>query len=83
LIISGFDTFQVSTTIDTSHLDIKAIGSTKGGNARSFTILSEPNSNIKKAFKVRLWPAIKGEKGEDISVNNTLSNISFEINCVD
>jgi hypothetical protein len=34
------------------------------GKACSFTILPEPNPNIKKAFKVRLWPAIQGEKKE-------------------
>ncbi len=43
-------------------LDIKAIGTTQDGNACSLTILTEPNPNIKKAFEVRLWPAIQGEK---------------------
>ena len=43
-------------------LEIKAIGTTQDGNACSLTILTEPNPNIKKAFEVRVWPAIQGEK---------------------
>ena len=37
---------------------------TQGGNACSFTVLPEPDPNIKKAFEVRLWPAITGGEGK-------------------
>ena len=61
---------------------------TQGDNACSFTVLPEPDPNIKKAFEVRLRPAITGggkekRKREDISDDNTLCNINFEIGCVD
>ena len=54
--------YVTTTTFNTSHLNIKTIGMTEGGNACSFTVLPEPDPNIKKAFEVRLWPAIQGEK---------------------
>ena len=52
--------YVTTTTFNTSHLNIKTIGMTEGGNACSFTVLPEPDPNIKKAFEVRLRPAITG-----------------------